>query len=116
MDQHKNIKIIITIVLVLSLWVNIKTIFLSHSDNNYKQEYQKSLDSLNEIINIYEDKNILLDEKNTLLYKDIDSLNNKIKNNNIQINQLKIYYDKKINDISNYNTNDITNYFTDRYK
>jgi hypothetical protein len=115
MDKRKNI--IIIIVLVLSLWINIKTIFLSHtSDNIDKQEYQKSLDSLNEIINIYTNKNILLDEKNILLYKDIDSLNNKIKNNNIQIDQLKIYYDKKINDISNYNTNDITNYFTNRYE
>lgn len=108
--------IILIVALVLSLIFNIKAIFFPPNPNFNEEKYKNNLDSLNELIIYHEDKILQLNNENEILYNNIDSLNNQLIVNNNKIINLKQYYDKKMDSINNYTNNDISTYFTNRYK
>lgn len=109
--KQLGLHILITIIIV---WVGITFIPTSHTLNDAL--YERKIDSLTTAINVNNSKITSLDTtinnlRDSVKYVDIQLTDNKIK-----FNKLKKDYDEKIGNISKYSTNELTQFFTNRYK
>ena len=81
----------------------------------YEQRLLYQIDSLDrQIISIQTNRG-LLDNDITMLNDSIIAMADNIAEAEARITELKYEYDKKLNGISKYSTNDITRYFAERY-
>jgi peptidoglycan hydrolase CwlO-like protein len=83
--------------------------------NTYDKE-KKEIDSLQNETNKLKNINVELGSKIYLQDKVIDSLNKKIKITEKELKQTRIYYGKKIKDISSSSPSELNKFFTERYK
>jgi hypothetical protein len=78
--------------------------------------YNKQIDSLKTLININNERQKLLYVRVQNLKDSIVYIDSQLVINQNRLNKLKKEYDDKINNISKYSVNELTEFFTNRYK
>ena len=105
------------LVLILVLLVALSTSIATRPDNSEVDKYvlETKIDSLNNVI--YSNKKMREEYELSiaLLSDSISGLNDQISNNNDKLSQLQHQYTQAMDDISKFNTSDITEFFADRY-
>lgn len=83
-------------------------------DSKYK--YMQQIDSLNNAIIGYRNKQLELDTKIANYQLDIRRLDFQIDSANNKIIEIRNYYGKRIKDVSRYSTSELDDFFSKRYK
>ena len=116
MDKiKKNYQLVLILVLLVAFGISVVT----RPDNSdvVKEHILKTrIDSLQ---NVIEDNAKLREEYElsiTLHSDSISGLNTQINKNNTKLSNLKSKYNEAVDNIAQFNTNDITEFFSDRYE
>jgi len=84
--------------------------------NDITPSYKNSIDSVNVIIDSLKIKQLELDSNlNYQIYK-MDSISNQISYTDKKIIDVKKHYENQINIVRNFSDDELTKFFTDRYK
>jgi len=114
MKQLNIIYIIISIVLTAAI-----AYFITRdTESEFIQREQQLLNEINNLnieINTVRAAREMLDQDIIALNAEVDVLHDSISITELKIKKMKRYYDKKINDIDKYTTDDVARYFTGRY-
>ena len=113
-----NIKKYSQLVFILVLLVALAISVITRPDTTEVDKFviEKKIDSLNSVI---AKNNILLEEhvNNIALLSDsVSNLNKRIKQNDDKLSDLKDKYDEAMDNVAKFTSNDITLFFTERYK
>ena len=115
MKLDKVTLILITIIIILAVIVGVMSVRKPIANDVREIQYQNQIDSLKTAIIGYRKKREELDSVITVYKQDNIILASKMDSVKSYINWLKQDYDEKIDDILDYNSNDLDKFFADRY-
>ena len=109
--QHYQLVLILLLLVALSISV------VTRPDNSEVNKYvlETKIDSLNNVITNNQKMREEYELSIALLSDSISGLNKQISNNNDKLSSLRNQYAQAMDDISKFNTSDITEFFTNRY-
>ena len=117
MKIDKITLILVAIIILMS--IGLTYMFMSRSDHEIiiqDKQLQQRVDSLTTEIKKVQSERQLLDDNIISLNDSLHVLQNSILVKEAKIEKLKNDYAKKIDNINNFTSNDVTKYFTDRYE
>ena len=109
--KQLGLHILFTIIIV---WVGITFIPTSHTQLN--SVYERKIDSLTTAININNNKQLTQDTLIQNLRDSVKYVDVQLHNNSIKLSKLKKDYEEKIGNIGKYSSNELAEFFTNRYK
>ena len=112
--DSKTIAFIVCIVCMIIYHIT----FTRDTESEFIQREQQLLNEINNLnieINTVRAAREMLDQDIIALNAEVDVLHDSISITELKIKKMKRYYDKKINDIDKYTTDDVARYFTGRY-
>ena len=115
MKINKVTLILIAIIIILAVIVGVMSVRKPVPNDIREIEYQNQIDSLNSVISDYRTRRLELDSIITIYKQDNIILATKMDSVKNYISWLKRDYDEKIDDILDYNSNDLNKFFADRY-
>lgn len=115
MKINKVTLILIAIIIILAVIVGVMSVRKPIANDAREIEYQNQIDSLNTVISEYQTQRRELDSIITVYKQDNIILASKMDSVKSYISWLKQDYDDKIDDILDYNSNDLNKFFADRY-
>ncbi len=118
-DNMKNKTTLILIAIIMLMTIALTYMFMSRNDQGVMiqdKQLQQRVDSLTVEIEKVQNERILLDNNIINLNDSLHVLQNDILAKETKIKKLKSEYAKKINYINNFTSNDVTEYFTNRYE
>jgi peptidoglycan hydrolase CwlO-like protein len=114
MDKIKsNYQLVLILILLVAFAVSVVT----RPDTNEVNKYvlETKIDSLNNVITNNQKMREEYELSIALLSDSISGLNEQISNNNDKLSSLQNQYAQAMDDISKFNTSDITEFFANRY-
>lgn len=111
-----NSKQILLYILFTFIVVYVGIMFIPALHQQPVTPYNKQIDSLKTLININNERQKLLYTRVQNLKDSIVYIDSQLVNNQNRLNKLKKEYDEKINNIGKYSVNELTEFFTNRYK
>jgi chromosome segregation ATPase len=114
MDKIKsNYQLVLILILLVAFAVSVVT----RPDNNEINKYvlETKIDSLSNVITNNQKMREEYELSIALLSDSISGLNKQISNNNDKLSSLRNQYVQAMDDISKFNTSDITEFFSNRY-
>ena len=117
MKIDKITLILVAIIILMS--IGLTYMFMSRSDHEIiiqDKQLQQRVDSLTTEIKKVQSERQLLDDNIISLNDSLHVLQNNILVKEAKIEKLKNDYTKKIDNINNFTSNDVTKYFTNRYE
>lgn len=114
LEVTKTNLILILLVIILAAWILIARNFSQKPVHN--PSYTNKIDSLNNVIFDYKNKQLTLDKKIINFELDVKRLDYQIDSAENKIIEIRNYYDKKIKNASRYSANELDDFFSNRYK
>jgi len=113
--MNKVTYILIAIIIILAVIVGVMSVRKPITNDAREMQYQNRIDSLNTVISEYQAQRRELDSIIAVYKQDNIILASKMDSVKSYISWLKQDYDDKIDDILDYNSNDLNKFFADRY-
>ena len=113
-EVTKTNLILIALVIILTAWILIARNF--SQSTVVDPTYVNKIDSLNNVIFDYKNKQLTLDKKILDFELSVKQLDYKIDSAENKIIEIRNYYDKKIKNASRYSVNELNDFFSNRYK
>jgi len=113
--MNKVTYILIAIIIILAVIVGVMSVRKPITNDVREMQYQNQIDSLKTAIVGYQEQREELDSIIAVYKQDNIILASKMDSVKSYISWLKQDYDDQIDDILNYNSNDLNKFFADRY-